>query len=716
MPDTAFKIAPSGACPPPLPDDEAERIAALLNYAVLDTAPEPEFDRVTAMAQRVFGVSIAVVSLVDSDRQWFKSCAGLDADQTDREVSFCGHAILRPEVMVVLDAAQDPRFAGNPLVVGAPHIRFYAGAPLTSPDGKRIGTLCLIDDKARASFSETDQRTLADLAAIVVDALESRRQSLAAVDSHRQQLLTLSRAVEASTDGIGITDADGIIKFVNSAGVAMSTGDDAEKMIGRSILNFCSEEIGKLIEVALHESRSGSVDWKGRILREGNAETAVNRETTVTRFDDGMLMFVVRDISERLAAERERDALRERLAQSEKLQAIGQLAGGIAHDFNNILSAMLGYAKLLREDLQDFDCEHDEQLEMLDNIITGANRAGDLVAQILAFSRAPKARPGSADLCACLTETATMLRATLPASIKLDIDTPDRALPVGVDCGQLNQIALNLAINARDAMAEQGGRLLLAVSRAESDEIQELYGAYSRERRARGHSTRYWVGPVPDQTVARLTVRDSGPGIAADVIDRIFEPFFTTKNRGRGTGLGLAAVHGIVAAHGGSIAVRNEPGRGVEFSILLPLSEPGNAETDVANAPKTAANPNSISIVLIDDEMPVRDAAKRLLERRGYTVMTAQDGPEALAMVRALPAPPTAVLTDYDMPEMSGLEVLSAFSRDYPGARLFLASGYVSEETENKALAAGAERILKKPLDLDELDGLLRAAVSNTAA
>lgn len=684
---------------PPIPDDEAERLQALWSYAVLDSPPEIEFDRITNLAKRIFGTEIAVVSLVDADRQWFKSCVGLDAEETPREVSFCGHTILNAQVMVVPDARRDRRFARNPLVTGAPFIRFYAGAPLVTPEGHRLGTLCLIDDQPRSDFGPREAQILSDLAAIVMDALEIRRQMGDRAVTYRRRLEQLSTAIEAAHDGILLTDSDLRIVFVNPAAIALAAVSSADDLLGRSVLDVASEEGGARLSVGLDKILSGDErHWRVELFGSPTLEYPVPAELSMTALDDGHLLFVVRDVSERLAAERERDSLRDRLAHAEKLQAIGRLAGGIAHDFNNILSGIVGYGTLLKDELQGEG--QPDRAAMAEQILSGASRAGDLVSQILTFSRSRQPKTESVDLRLPFQEAERMLRATLPATIQLSVDVPAVSVPVLANFTQLHQVILNLAVNARDAFGTGCGHIECRLDTLTPDDVSAMNRRFSRQE-----SGCLWLGPVPEQPVARLVISDSGPGIGETELKQIFDPFFTTKKHGEGTGLGLAAVHGIVASHNGSVMVESRAGEGACFTVLLPLldtPEPaqsgGTAEVCSAGQPA-----DSVTLLLVDDEAPIRDAGRRLLERRGYRVDVAATAQAALDQLRRAAEPPAAIITDHAMPVMSGLELLSICRETYPEMKRILATGYLDEQTERSAEDAGAQALVKKPLDIDKL-------------
>jgi two-component system, cell cycle sensor histidine kinase and response regulator CckA len=372
------------------------------------------------------------------------------------------------------------------------------------------------------------------------------------------------------------------------------------------------------------------------------------------------------------------------------MEAIGQLAGGIAHDFNNLMTVVLGYSEILRSTVPLTA----DAAEGLNAIEYSARRAADLSRQLLAVGRRQVLKLEVLDLDAVLRDMAGMLARVIGEDIELQVISAGGVPPVRTDRGQMEQVVLNLATNARDAMPG-GGRLQLRTSRAEIDE----WFARSQD------------GPAAGSYVA-LDVTDTGTGMDEATRQRIFEPFYTTKAPGRGTGLGLSTVYGIVDQTGGAIRVHSEPGRGTSFRILLPAVE----TEPVAPAPPVV--PDAVvrgteTVLLVEDHGPVRDVIRHALEHLGYTVLPCADAHEALAL---LPAAPEVrlILLDLVMPRMGGLELFDRLRAEGTTARVLLMSGYAAEAAVRGRLPDGVP-FLPKPFTIAQLAAGVRRAIDAPA-
>jgi two-component system cell cycle sensor histidine kinase/response regulator CckA len=374
------------------------------------------------------------------------------------------------------------------------------------------------------------------------------------------------------------------------------------------------------------------------------------------------------------------------LAQRHKMEAIGQLAGGVAHDFNNLLSAigMRVDELLLRHPLGD------PAYENLSEIRDGVNRAAALVLQLLTFSRKATVRRETVDLGEALSEFEILLRRLLRENMRLETRHEPATPLVRIDKAQLEMAVMNLVVNARDALrADGGGVIRLRTARVDP-----------AQARALGHPS------PPDQDMALIEVSDDGPGIPADVIDSIFEPFFTTKAAGEGTGLGLATVYGIVKQSDGAIIAASPPGEGAAFRIFLPADTPRLTVGPLAAAPPRRP-PRDLSgvgrILFVEDEDRVRDIAARLLRGRGYEVIEARDGEEALALAEANPGGFDLMISDVSMPGMDGPALLKA-ARPYLGAApVMFISGYAESEFSDLLEGEAGISFLPKPLQLQSL-------------
>ena len=378
----------------------------------------------------------------------------------------------------------------------------------------------------------------------------------------------------------------------------------------------------------------------------------------------------------------ERKRLEAQLRQAQKMEAVGRLAGGIAHDFNNLLAVIMGHSDLIRSVLKKGDAlAHD-----VEQIRRASERAATLTRQLLAFSRRQFLQPQVIDVNTLVGNLATMLHRLIGEDIQLELRLDADAGRVSADPGQLEQVVMNLTVNARDAMP-QGGRLTLETAPASLD--QSFVAAHP------GSSAGAHV---------RLSIHDTGCGMGPDVLSHLFEPFFTTKEPGRGTGLGLSTVYGIVKQHRGYIDVTSEPGRGSSFEVYLPRIEA--RPTPARAGPRERLRPGGRETVLfVEDEVALRDLMHRVLAKGGYTVLAAGDGVEALAMVEAHPGPIDLVVTDVIMPRMSGPDLAVRLRARDPGIRLLYVSGYTADQLRSQTDLGADATLLPKPFTSD---GLLR--------
>ncbi len=411
---------------------------------------------------------------------------------------------------------------------------------------------------------------------------------------------------------------------------------------------------------------------------------------------------VVRDITEQKAAEARQQHLQDRLREAQKLEALGTLAAGVAHDFNNIIATVVGHAALARDDLG----AHHPALPRLRQITQAGRRAGELVRQLLAFGRsvAPELRP--LPLRGIVEAAVDELSASLPPGVGLHLQLADEPLDVQADAAQLRHALQQLWSNACQAMEGRPGRIELGLERW--DRTQRLQAlATTLTSKKRGH--------------ARLWLRDSGRGMDGATLARVFEPFFTTRPVGQGTGLGLSAVHGIVTAHGGLVHVESLPGLGTTVHLLLPLDEEAAVlATEALPAPvlteAEAPPPRPRHVLYVDDDEPLMHLMQALLERLGFRVTVHLDAAAALEAVRAAPASFDLVVTDFNMPTLTGLDLaaeLVSVRKDLP---VVILSGYVSDAVRAEAAKVGVRRVIAKGGSVDELRGVVRGLMEELAA
>ena len=390
----------------------------------------------------------------------------------------------------------------------------------------------------------------------------------------------------------------------------------------------------------------------------------------------------VKDVSEKVRAEEERRRLEAQLKQAEKMQAVGHLAGGIAHDFNNILGAILGYGELAQA-----RAANDESMKRyLDTIMNAGNRAKSLVTQILSYSRAEGSQRIPVAVSPIAEEVCDLMRGSSPSGIEVRFETAAADASVMGDPTRLHQLFMNLCSNAVHAMGEEG---VLSIS-------------IDVERFEAPHKVR--TGEIPPGQFVRVTVKDSGHGIAPEVIDRIFEPFFTTKPAGRGTGLGLALVHSVVTEHQGFLEVESELRRGTTFTVWMPQVHAATGDTPL---PPTPTQGHGQVVLAVDDEPEVLAALEEMLATLGYEPAGFRDSREALEAVRADPHRYEAVVSDEVMPGLTGTQLAVELRKLNPGIPILIASGYGGSGFETRALSAGVNRILKKPYRMGEIAEVL---------
>ncbi|MFH2132936.1 MAG: PAS domain S-box protein [bacterium] len=395
------------------------------------------------------------------------------------------------------------------------------------------------------------------------------------------------------------------------------------------------------------------------------------------------------DVTDRIVAEKEQKRLEALLQQTQKMEAIGTLAGGIAHDFNNLLHPIIGFSRLGMRAADETGATYHQ----FSSIHKAANRAKELVQQILTFSHQSVKILKPVLLQPIIKEALQMLRSSLPTTIQIETEISPDCGPVEADVTQIHQIVMNLATNAYHAMQETGGTLQIALQPVHCD-ADSLPG----------------ISMKPGDYVC-LSIRDSGEGISPEIRDRIFEPYFTTKDINKGTGLGLSVVRGIVKSHSGQIMLKSAPGEGTEFTIYFPASL-SQTETLVSGSKPLKTRGNE-RILVVDDEEEIAFFQKEALKQLGYTVTIKSDSREALELFQMEPSAFDLVVTDMTMPHITGYQLSLQLLKIRPELPVILCTGYSETVDEEKALAVGIKRFLMKPIDQDDLAAAIRDVLDN---
>lgn len=519
------------------------------------------------------------------------------------------------------------------------------------------------------------------------DWAQERRFRIDDTNQVRQLAIT-----ESTTDLVAMLDVDGFLIHLNKAGYAMlELADDtditqirmASLLSEESATEFVRHDIPRAVSSGASHSELDLKNAAGKYIPVSQVLIAHNDATGyLSHFS-----VILRDITPIKEAEAEREKLIQQLHQSRKLETLGRLAGGVAHDFNNLMTVIMGYSELgLMNTGEGKSCQAE-----LDVILQSACKAARLSSQLLDFSSKRMIEPQVVNLNEVLQDSLKLVKSMLGEGISVRLNTADALWPVRIDRSQLDQIILNLTVNARDALNFQGVYTLSTENRKVCAE----------------EAMRLGLGKAGDFVVLRVS--DTGCGMEQEVLDQIFDPFFTTKERGKGTGLGLSSVYGAVKQNKGSITVTSTPGKGSIFEICIPRatpakSKPGNEGEHTAQGGAEAGTEN---ILLVEDNSSVRNLLSRVLSKRGYRVLEAENGLDALKILEE-EKNCDLIISDIVMPKMNGVELYRELQKgDFP-ARLMFMSGYTDELISPKELTASNIPLLKKPFQCDKFVKLIR--------
>ena len=568
--------------------------------------------------------------------------------------------------------------------VTADGFRSVLAVPLKA--GERVIGVLNLGDAAGRTYTE-DELTL--LAAFVGQGAVALENS-ALYREIRDARDFLQSITENSPDAIITTDGRGRLTYFSRGAEAMF-GYRAAKMIGSAVADLYPGGLEEARAVKRRLAQEGQLrNYESGFLTKDGGCVEVSASISLLRDATGRVagtLGVLKDIGERRRLE-------EQLRQSQKMEAVGRLAGGIAHDFNNLLTVIAGRAQLILSRLRPEEPIHRDATL----VRTTADRAAVLTQQLLTFSRKQVLQPQVLNLNAVVTAMEPMLGRLIGEDIDLAVIPAESLGRVKADPGQIEQVIVNLVVNSRDAMP-QGGRLTVETADVELD------AAYA--------SRHFSVPPGP---YVMLAVSDTGEGMDEQTRSRVFEPFFTTKGPGKGTGLGLATVYGIVKQSGGDIQLYSEPGRGTAFKIYLPRVAQVSAEVDDTTSPSAAVARGDETVLLVEDEPEVRDLAREILEVSGYTVLQACDPLEAVVMAERHPGPIHLLLTDVIMPRQSGRALVERLRPLRPEMQVLYMSGYTNEAIVRHGVLDPDTLFIQKPFTPDALGHRVRAALDRPRA
>jgi PAS domain S-box-containing protein len=602
----------------------------------------------------------------------------------------CGTAAYRRAAVIVRDIATDPLW-DHPQreVTLAAGYRACWSVPILSTSGAVLGTFANYYREAREPTAE--ERHLLGIASHLAGIAIERSRN---VDALAQSTRLLQQVLETLPVGVWVVGPSGRIIYGNAAGQQLWGGIRYVGIDGFDQFKGWWVESGRPIApdewAASRAVRHGEISLNELIRIEGfdGSERVILNSAVPIMGADGAIEGAIvlnQDVSEQRAAEEALRRSEEQLRQAQKMEAVGQLAGGIAHDFNNLLTAILSYCELLLEEVRQGDPIRGD----VEQIREAGQRAAGLTRQLLAFSRRQVLQPKVLSLNTVAESTEGMLRRLIGADIVLEIRGEPGLWYVLADPGQIEQVLVNLVVNARDAMPH-GGQITIVT------ENREL----KADTPGRPNGVR------PGSYVA-LQVSDTGVGIDPAIHARIFEPFYTTKEPGKGTGLGLSTVYGIVQQSGGHVSVESVAGKGATFTILLPRHLDGEP-IPVSKVDRRRLPGGTETLLLVEDEAAVRSSARRLLERQGYTVLEARHGADALRIVEESGRQIDLVVTDLVMPEMGGKELAERLRAHRPALKVLFMSGYTE-----KAITAGGVMpphtgFVEKPFTVEQLMRRLR--------
>jgi PAS domain S-box-containing protein len=488
--------------------------------------------------------------------------------------------------------------------------------------------------------------------------------------------------VQTMPDGLVMTNTKGAIIYANKSFCRM-LGKQEKELAGHYLSNYLDPDSPAPPKPAPNE-QPHELTWL--TLDNSKITTLVSPGTIYDQEDKPTShLLVVTDITQQKLIKEEKDKLSNQLRQVQKMEAIGTLAGGIAHDFNNILAAIIGYTEIA---LMDLPPNHKARSSLLESL-KASKRARALVRQILSFSRQDQLLKKPLRLTPIIKEALKLMRSTLPSTIAIETNFKAKKDTILADSTQIHQVVMNLCTNAAHAMEPEGGKLTVTIEEIELDELMVKQSL-----------------KIPEGSYLCLSLSDTGKGMDKTLSQRIFDPFFTTKKQGRGVGMGLSVVHGIVSNHGGAITVYSEPGQGSLFRVYLPLVEMKQIKSSSKFPPHLKTG--SEKILFVDDEPSVAQVGTAILNKLGYKVQTFSESLKALNAFKKAPYDFDLVITDQTMPEITGEQLAIEILQVRPEMPVLICTGFSEHITEKKLQKIGVKKLVFKPLNTREVAQVVR--------
>ena len=580
-------------------------------------------------------------------------------------------------------------FFSGILILGLSVVIYLVARGLTGPiDRLTTAAHAMANGNLDQEIGTSGAQELSSLGHSFISMRDAIRAKMADLAAQNAAMRLKDAAIASSINGIAIADAEGLLTYINKSFLHLWGYDDATQVLGKPVVRFWQDEekAAQVMEMVLTK---GGVVGELVAKRPDGSLFPVEFSASLVKDEAGATVYLMGsfvDITERKRAEEEKAKLESQLLQAQKMESVGRLAGGVAHDFNNMLSVILGYAALMKSKLPAGDPLMNNVLE----IEQAGLRSRDITRQLLAFSRKQIIAPRPVNVNNLLTATQTTIARLIGEDIDLQFFPKKDLGTIKIDPSQVDQIIMNLAVNARDAMPG-GGTLTLETENVHLDE------AYCRQH----------LGSTPGHYVL-LAVSDNGAGMDRDTLSHVFEPFFTTKEIGKGTGLGLATVYGIVKQNGGFINIDSGPERGTMFKIYFPRIKEEEQIEKTVEAPFSSGTG---TILLVEDDAMVRGVTAALLEEIGYTVLIAKTPLEALATCEKKDTAIDLLLTDVVMPEMKGPELRHRINDIRPGIKVLFMSGYTANVIVHHGVLEEGVRFIHKPFSMQDLAGKVRDAI-----